>query len=205
MCGSAGGCTGCGHERRPGPGGAVGTRGGSIPVRPPARPVDPTSAPHPFPSDARPRPRTGAERSAVPGAALAPQRAAAARAAAPRGGGQLRLTASRREPAAAGPRPSPPSRPARPAPEHTRLHIAALVLEALDAVVLQAGVLGHGCARLRRRLLLRRRRRVEREGTEGEERALRDAWSARWPRRGGGAEERRAPEKARALACRLSR
>jgi hypothetical protein len=100
---------------RPGPGGAGGTRAGSIPVRPPARPADPASAPHPFPSDARPRPRSGAERSVVPGAALVAQRAAAARAAAPRGGGQLRLTASRREPAAAAPAPPlPAARPGRP-------------------------------------------------------------------------------------------
>lgn len=204
MCGSAGGCTGCRRERWPGPGGAVGTRGGSIPVRPPARPADPASAPHPFPSDSRPRPRGGAERPAVPGVRAGRSEGGCSPG---RGAPRRRPTPTDRQPARAsghGPLPSPPGRPARADAEHTRLHIAALVLEALDAVVLQAGVLGHGCARLRRRLLLRRRR-VEREGTEGEERALRDARSARWPRRGGGAEERRAPGEAGALACWLSR
>lgn len=55
-------------------------------------------------------------------------------------------------------------------------------------MVLQAGVLGHGCARLRRRLLLRlRRRRVSaREGEEGERRARSvTPPSARWQQRRG--------------------
>lgn len=198
MCGSAGGCTGCGRERRP---------GGSIPVRPPARPADPASAPHPLPSDSRPGPRGGAERPAVPGVRAGRSEGGCSPG---RGAPRRRPTPTDRQPARASdhgplPLPSPPGHPARPDAEHTRLHIAALVLEALDAVVLQAGVLGHGSARLRQRLLLWRRRRVEREGTEGEERALRDVRSARWPRRGGGAEGRRAQGEAGALACWLSR
>lgn len=108
----------------------------------------------------------------------------------------------------AGPPPLPPPRgqrgqegqPGGPRPrKHTHFHIAALVLKALDAVVLQAGVLGHGCARLRRRLLLRlrRRRRVStREGEVGEDRRGREGEgerrarsvtppSARWQQRRG--------------------
>lgn len=66
----------------------------------------------PFRHQAAPARRGRAlQRSPVP--ALAAHKAAAARAAAPRGGGQLRLTASRRGPAAAGPRPSPPLPAAR--------------------------------------------------------------------------------------------
>lgn len=80
--------------------------------------------------------------------------------------------AGENQPGRAGPPPLPAaSGPARPGGragrtppprKHTHLHISALILEALDAVVLQAGVLGHGCARLWRRLLLRLRRRRRR-------------------------------------------
>lgn len=78
---------------------------------------------------------------------------------------------ARTSPVAPAPRPSSPPQgrrdragePGGPPPrKHTHLHISALILEALDAVVLQAGVLGHGCARLWRRLLLRLRRRRRR-------------------------------------------
>lgn len=159
-----------------------------------ARPqrADPASTPHPFLTDSRPRPRDGAEN---PGISRSPRRqlrrvAAAGprirrplRPALGRADGRRRPTPTHREPARASPapapRPFPPPRgrrgqegePGGPRSlKHTHFHIAALVLKALDAVVLQAGVLGHGCARLQRRLLLRlrRRRRVSvREGEEG--------------------------------------
>lgn len=114
MCGSAGGCTGCRRERRPGPGGAVGTRGGSIPVRPPARPADPASAPHPFPSNSRPHPRGGAERPAVPGVRAGRSEGGCSPG---RGAPRRRPTPTDRQPARAsghGPLPSPPLPAARP-------------------------------------------------------------------------------------------
>lgn len=93
------------------------------------------------------------------------RREAAANSDPPRAGKRSPGAGSPPFPAAAG-----PARPGGPrSRECTHFHIAALVLKALDAVVLQARVLGHGCARLRRRLLLRRRRVSVREG-EVEER-----------------------------------
>lgn len=97
-----------------------------------------------------------------------------------RGDGRRPPTPTHREPArtspAPVPRPSPPPWGRRgqagetdgPRPrKHTHFHIAALVLKALDAVVLQARVLGHGCAWLRRRLLLRLRQRQRVSAREG--------------------------------------
>lgn len=113
-----------------------------------------------------------------------------------RGDGRRRPTPTHREPArtspAPVPRPSPPpwgrrgqaGEPGGPRPrKHTHFHIAALVLKALDAVVLQARVLGHGCARLRRRLLLRLRRRRRVSAREGEVGEGRRGWEGEGERR----------------------
>lgn len=114
-----------------------------------------------------------------------------------RGDGRRRPTPTHREPArtspAPAPRPSPPpwgrrgqaGDPGGPRPrKHTHFHIAALVLKALDAVVLQARVLGHGCARLRRRLLLRLRRRRRVSAREGEVGEGERGWEGEGERRG---------------------
>lgn len=212
MCGSAGGTEGAapagggtatGASRGRPLGGAVDGPGRRHlgPARP--QPADPASAPHPFLADSRPRPRDGAENHGVSRPArprlrrggcsrpLSRRLLRPARGPVTAGDGQLRPTASRR----ALSRRRPPALPRRRrrgagaaggprSRKHTHFHIAALVLKALDAVVLQARVLGHGCARLRRRLLLRRRvsaregevgeRGRERAG-EGEESTFRDA------------------------------
>ena len=163
-------------------GGAVDRSGRQHPRPARPRPADPASAPHLFLADSRPRPRDGAENPGISRSLRRQLRGAAAarpasrrplRPAPSRDDERRRPTPTHREPARTSPAPAPrPSLPPRgrrgqagepggPQPrKHTHLYISALILKALDAVVLQAGVLGHGCALLRRRLLRRLRRRV---------------------------------------------